>query len=440
MIRRVWNQIGPVAGLLALFLALGGPAWASSMINGATIKPSTVTGKQIRNSSLTGADVRNSSLTGADVKNATLDGRDIKDASLTGTDVTDGSIDDRDVKDGSLSGTDVSDGSIDDRDVKDGSLTGADVSDGSIKAGDLAPGVIPAAPSLSIPDGSITTAKFADAAVAPTAKALPGLRTEQNATSPNIIGGADGNNVTSGVVGALLGGGGASSVFQSITDDFGTIGGGRGNTAGDGAGTTSDALGATVGGGEGNTATGQYATIPGGVGNSAAAFSMAAGRRARAVNTGSFVWADSTNANFSSTADNQFAIRAANGMSLASNAGDGKDVPIGTRYRDNAVVAWARVTAAGTADSNFNVASVTKVSTGRYSIVLNSSLQSGFSLIPTVTPEIDQDGSNNAPVGAANVRLVATNQLAGGGSFEVFVYNGNFALVDNDFQVLVTGR
>src|SRR4051794_11469194 len=35
----------------------------------------------------------------------------------------------------------------------------------------------------------------------PYALALPGLRTEQSATSPNIIGGADGNTVTSGAVG-----------------------------------------------------------------------------------------------------------------------------------------------------------------------------------------------------------------------------------------------
>ena len=41
---------------------------------------------------------------------------------------------------------------------------------------------------------------------------------------------------------------------------------------------------------------------------------MAAGRRAKAVNTGSFVWADSTNADFTSTADNQFSIRATNGV------------------------------------------------------------------------------------------------------------------------------
>jgi hypothetical protein len=283
---------------------------------------------------------------------------------------------------------------------------------------------------------------------APYALAMPGLRTEQNATSPNIIGGADGNAVTSGAVGASLNGGGASSFFQSITDDYGTVGGGRGNTAGNSGGATNDAVAATVGGGEGNTATGSYATIPGGLSNSAGAFSMAAGRRAKAVNTGSFVWADSTNADFTSTADNQFSIRAANGMFIANDAGGAKVVPVGTRYRDNAIVAWARVTAAGGLDSNFNIASVARctnntstiIPAGCYRFTLNSSLSSGFSLVPLVTVETDPDGMGNPPTGAANVRLVATNQVAAGNTFDVYIYNGSFALVDNDFQVLVTGR
>lgn len=227
----------------------------------------------------------------------------------------------------------------------------------------------------------------------PYALALPGLRTEQNSTSPNIIGGAEDNAVTSGAVGAA------------------------------------------IGGGKGNTATGDYATIPGGQNNSAGAFSMAAGRRAKAVNTGSLVWADSTNADFSSTADNQFAIRAANGMVIANDAGGSKVVPVGTRYRDNAIVAWARVTAAGGLDANFNVASVTRVSTGRYSLTLNSSLSNGFSMVPVVTPELD-----TVPASAADARFVATNQVAAGNTFEVYIYNGSFTLVDNDFQVLVTGR
>jgi hypothetical protein len=283
---------------------------------------------------------------------------------------------------------------------------------------------------------------------APYALALPGLRTEQNLTSPNVIGGVDGNAVTSGAVGASLGGGGASSFFQSITDDYGTVGGGRGNTAGNSGGATNDAIAATVGGGEGNTATGSYATIPGGLSNSAGSFSMAAGRRAKAINTGSFVWADSTNADFTSTADNQFAIRAANGMVIANDAGGSKVVPIGTRYRDNAIVAWARVTAASGLDTNFNIASVARctnntstiIPAGCYRFTLNSSLSSGFSLVPIVTVEADPDGMGNPPTGAANVRIVATNQVAAGNTFDVYIYNGNFALVDNDFQVLVTGR
>jgi hypothetical protein len=232
----------------------------------------------------------------------------------------------------------------------------------------------------------------------PYALALPGLRTEQNPTSPNIIGGAVSNTVTSGV------------------------------------------FGATISGGAGNSITGTHGMIPGGLNNSAGAFSLAAGRRAKAVNTGAFVWADSTNADFSSTADNQFSIRAANGMFIANDAGGAKVVPVGTRYRDNAIVAWARVTAAGGLDTNFNVASVTRVAAGRYNITLNGSLSSGFSLVPIVTVETDPDGMGIPPTGAANVRLVATNQVAAGNTFDVYIYNGNFALVDNDFQVLVTGR
>jgi hypothetical protein len=277
----------------------------------------------------------------------------------------------------------------------------------------------------------------------PYALAMPGLRTEQNPTSPNIVGGADGNAVTPGAVGASLSGGGASSFFQSVTDDYGTVSGGRGNRAGNSGGTTSDAVAATVGGGEGNSATGSYATIPGGLSNSAGAFSMAAGRRAKAVNTGSFVWADSTNADFSSTADNQFSIRAANGMFIANDAGGAKVVPVGTRYRDNAIVAWARVTAVAGLDTNFNVTSVVRCPTvpaGCYRFTLNSALSSGFSLVPVVTVETDPDGMGNPPTGAANVRLVATNQVAAGNTFDVYIYNGSFALVDNDFQVLVTGR
>jgi hypothetical protein len=65
-----------------------------------------------------------------------------------------------------------------------------------------------------------------------------------------------------------------------------------------------------VGGGVRDTASGSYATVPGGRLNSASGnYSFAAGRRAKAIHDGCFVWADSTDADFASTAANQFLIR-----------------------------------------------------------------------------------------------------------------------------------
>jgi hypothetical protein len=59
------------------------------------------------------------------------------------------------------------------------------------------------------------------------------------------------------------------------------------------------------------------ATVPGGLDNNAEGYcSFAEGRRAEALHAGSFVWADSTNADFSSTCDNQFLIRASGGVCI----------------------------------------------------------------------------------------------------------------------------
>jgi hypothetical protein len=88
------------------------------------------------------------------------------------------------------------------------------------------------------------------------------------------ISGATINSVTSGVVGATIAGGGSGSFPvriepNSVTDDFGAVGGGRGNRAGDNAGTTSDKVAATVSGGAGNTASGGASTVGGGEFNAA---------------------------------------------------------------------------------------------------------------------------------------------------------------------------
>ncbi len=61
----------------------------------------------------------------------------------------------------------------------------------------------------------------------PYALALPGLRTQQNDTSPNVIGGWRENAVTVGVVGATISGGGATIsdlLPNRVTDDYGAKG------------------------------------------------------------------------------------------------------------------------------------------------------------------------------------------------------------------------
>jgi hypothetical protein len=107
-------------------------------------------------------------------------------------------------------------------------------------------------------------------------------------------------------------GGGESNVALS---NYGTVSGGKENFAGQ-----SVHHAATVSGGQYNRAEFDYSTVPGGFQNTAwGIYSFAAGRRAKAINTGSFVWGDATDADFPSERDNQFRIRANGGAKFDVN-------------------------------------------------------------------------------------------------------------------------
>ena len=277
-----------------------------------------------------------------------------------------------------------------------------------------------------------------------TAENVVGLTVQQNTNgSPNVIEGSSVNYVSNSVYGATIAGGGTANFSNSVTADFGTVGGGGANTAsgwastvGGGAGNiasspdgsatvgggyynTASGDSATVGGGDANTASGDSATVGGGAGNTdgspyasiggggynfigtnsnsgtisggfanqiadnthdsaigggsygsigsnsfastlaggshnsigsnasvaaigggtnntasgigatvagganntaAGSFSFAAGQQAQALYVGDFVWADSQNATFASTAINQFLIRAGNGVGIGTTS------------------------------------------------------------------------------------------------------------------------
>jgi len=127
----------------------------------------------------------------------------------------------------------------------------------------------------------------------------------------SAIGGGAGN--TSVGLQSMIGGG----LSNQTTDNYSVVAGGRQNIAGNGDEDEEDTPYASVGGGYGNQVGGAYASVPGGYGNQAQGdYSFAAGNQAQidAGHPGVFLFADSSDAPFVSSAPNEFAARATGGV------------------------------------------------------------------------------------------------------------------------------
>jgi len=130
----------------------------------------------------------------------------------------------------------------------------------------------------------------------------------------SVIGGGAGNIIGYSSGEAVVSGGYGNKIDYYAIDS--AIGGGALNHIGN------NSENATVAGGEINTigTNSSYSAIGGGsdndIGNNAQ-YAYAAGRRAKANHSGSFVWADSTDADFGSSGNNQFLVRASGGVQLS---------------------------------------------------------------------------------------------------------------------------
>jgi hypothetical protein len=130
-----------------------------------------------------------------------------------------------------------------------------------------------------------------------------------------------------------------------------------------------------------------------------------------------------------------YAICAEGGIKLTVNAGNAKPITPGDRYRDNAIVAWAKVSSDGSIGAEFGLTSVTKdPGAGSYLIALDANAASTSNLIPIAIAEIE-----SSPANAAGLRIVSINQ-ASTYTFRVYVNNGTGTPVDNDFVFMVTAR
>jgi trimeric autotransporter adhesin len=183
------------------------------------------------------------------------------------------------------------------------------------------------------------------------------------------IGGGEGNVIETNSFYAFIGAGAQNRMLGN--NAFSAISGGNANTLGIGsryaavggginntnAALTSGAIAggegnsiqpladrSFIGGGLRNITTGALGMVPGGFANSAAAQAFAAGRRAKANHSGAFVWADSTDADFPSTAIDQVSFRCNGGVRFTSGGGGG-----------NQTVAWAPGNAAWAFSSDRNL-------------------------------------------------------------------------------------
>ena len=148
-----------------------------------------------------------------------------------------------------------------------------------------------------------------------------------NSASSAFAGAGESNTVTTAGVDGVVTGGSANA----LSGEYAVLVGGLDNTvSGEGgyiaAGgyNTVSGEGAVIDGGFDSTASGAFATIPGGYAdNAAGTYGLAAGARASAAQTGTFVWSDGSNGDttLSSSAAYQFTARASGGFTLWTNAG-----------------------------------------------------------------------------------------------------------------------
>ena len=252
----------------------------------------------------------------------------------------------------------VVDGSIATNSLVNNAVTAAKIAPGTITAANLAVGVLdfwsllgnagtnPAVNFLGTTDDQPLLLKVNNR------RAVRYASVENTATAGfefrgiNTVGGNSINSVALGTVGATIAGGGkdfftASDEPNTVSADFGAIGGGANNTASGqysvvSGGKTNIAGGSysAVGGGTLNTASGEYASVMGGYSNKASnsyataaggfdneasgIYSFAIGRHAKANHLGTFVFNNNLG-DFSSTANNQFLIQADGGVGIGTN-------------------------------------------------------------------------------------------------------------------------
>ena len=224
----------------------------------------------------------------------------------------------------------------------------------------------------------------------------------------SFLGGGQGNSISNSASFAVLVGGQGNTISNSAS--FAFLGGGYGNNIG------TTAIGSTIPGGQRNS-----------VGNNATN-AFAAGYRAKANHSGTFVWSDSEPSDFASTTNNQFNVRANGGVNfVTAGAGmtlDGQSVLTSSSSALSAVLTnnQTSVTLSGTFSGNgagltgVTVQLPSTVVTNNEPLVILGSLYLQNALILPATARISAGGSTMLYSDANNNSSFGVSANYGGGT------------------------
>jgi hypothetical protein len=122
IVRRITSA--HVLAAVALFVALGGGAYAALKLPKNSVKSTTIKNGQVK-----AADLAKKSVTSAKIKDGQVKTGDLANNSVNGAKIADGQV----------GGADIADGQVGTADLADGAVNGAKIADGSVGGADLTP-------------------------------------------------------------------------------------------------------------------------------------------------------------------------------------------------------------------------------------------------------------------------------------------------------------
>jgi hypothetical protein len=129
-----------VVALIALFVALGGPAQAERVVSGvaAKLKHGSVTSRQVKDHSLKIGDLSRKAVRKLQrTPRGSVSERQLRNGAVTPGKIARGAVRSTAIADRAVRGGDIALGAVGSLEVADGSLTGADITDGGLDARDI---------------------------------------------------------------------------------------------------------------------------------------------------------------------------------------------------------------------------------------------------------------------------------------------------------------